>query len=71
MFSTKTFSKVADRNPTNRADVIPYSTCQRCMIVLHSLFLSERSKTISPAEHAPVERWQEGTAPFANKNFAA
>lgn len=64
MYSTKTFSKVEDRNSTNRADTIPYSTCQRSMFVLHSIFLFARSKTMSPAEHAPGEHRQ---VPIANK----
>lgn len=37
----------------NRADVIPYSTGQRCMFVLYSIFLSERSKTLPSAERIP------------------
>jgi hypothetical protein len=44
---------VADRNATNRADVIPYCTSQRGMFVLHSALLTEHSKTLRPAERAP------------------
>lgn len=53
MFRTKTTGNVADRHTSNRADVIPYSTGQRFMTVLNSLLLSERSKTLCPAERAP------------------
>lgn len=49
----KMFLNVADRNTTNRADVNPYSTCQRSMFVLHRNMLSKRSKTLSLAERAP------------------
>ena len=37
----KTFLNVANRDTMNRAEVIPYSTCQRGMFVLHNIFPSD------------------------------
>ena len=44
----------------HRANVIPYSTCQRCMFVQHSIFISERFKAVHPAEHAPSHQQVNG-----------
>lgn len=44
---------IVDRNAMNRVDMIPYSTSQKVMFVLHSLFLTERSKSMRRAERAP------------------
>lgn len=50
-FSCQTLSNVADRNGMNRADAFVFFMSEA--FVLHSLFLSERIKTLSPAERAP------------------
>lgn len=39
VFSRQRLWNIADRNAVNRANVIPYFTCQRGMFDLHSLFL--------------------------------
>lgn len=54
MFGRQTFSNVADRNVRNRADVIPYSTCQAHVCFLHRNRLSERPKTLRHPERVPV-----------------
>lgn len=53
MFSIQTLGNTVDRNVMSRADMIPYSTCQRVMFVLQSTFLSGCFKTLGPAERAP------------------
>ena len=49
-YSCKIIFHIADGNTMNRTIVIPCSTCQRGMLVLHSIFLSEHSKTLHPCE---------------------